>query len=173
MDFCHQEKSIWLYVLAINSVGLLVDSSISTRRAAFKNYSNKAQSWPMKDISPHCGIPELKGLAQRDSKIKKSMDLYGWHQGHKVFAADSLTGLQLIANAGAMTYRSQHWRTRLARDRPIPQVMPFPFAMKEDDFFKVSTYVPNFCTCFANFLRSLVDLPSGRPGRADPVGSSP
>ena len=123
--------------------GLLVDSNINTRRAAFENYSNKAQPLPADDAPSHFGVSALETLALRDSKVKKSMDLYGWHQGHKVFATDSLSGLRLIANAGAMTYRSQHWRTCLVNNYDIAQVMSFPFAIETDDY-EASLHVPDY-----------------------------
>ena len=85
----------------------------------------------------------METLALRDSKVKKSMDLYGWHQGHKVFATESLSGLRLVANAGAMTFRSQYWRTCLVSHHSNAQVMSFPFAVETDDF-EASLHVPDY-----------------------------
>ena len=120
-----------------------MDSSINTRRAAFEGYANKAQSLPTDNAPSHLGISELQTLALRDSKVKKSMDLYGWHQGHKVFATESLSGLRLVANAGAMTFRSQYWRTCLVSDHGNAQVMTFPFAIATDDY-EASLHVPDY-----------------------------
>ena len=123
--------------------GVLVESSINTRRAAFEGYSNKAQSLGADNAPSHLGVSELQTLALRDSKVKKSMDLYGWHQGHKVFATESLAGLRLVANAGAMTFRSQYWRTCLVVQHDSAQVMTFPFAIETDNY-EASLHVPDY-----------------------------
>lgn len=120
-----------------------MDSSINTRRAAFEGYANRVQSLSTENAPSNLGISELQTLALRDGKVKKSMDLYGWHQGHKVFATESLSGLRLVANAGAMTFRGQYWRTCLLSNHGNAQVMTFPFAIETDDY-EASLHVPDY-----------------------------
>lgn len=120
-----------------------MDSSVNTRRSAFENYSNSARSLPVSTISPSLGVAELMRLAREDSQVKRSIDIYGWHNGHKVFATDDMFGLKQVANAGSMTYRGLHWRTCLVRGVEVAQVMSCPFAIKEDDFQAI-LHVPSY-----------------------------
>ena len=92
-----------------------MNPGINTRRSAFENYSSNAQSLSLAGTAPNSGVPELQEIAKENSSVKRSMAIYGWHQGHKVFATDDMSGLKLVANAGSMTYRGQHWRTCVVR----------------------------------------------------------
>lgn len=124
-------------------MGLVMDSSINTRRSAFESYSNSARSLSVHAVSTTTGVAELAELAKENSQVKKSMAIYGWHQGHKVFATDNTSGLKQVANAGSMTYRGLQWRTCLVRNSEVAQVMPCPFSIKEDDF-QASLYIPSY-----------------------------
>lgn len=116
---------------------------INTRRSAFENYSRDARSLTLAGTTPNSGVSELQEIAKENSAVKRSMDIYGWHQGHKVFATDDMSGLKLVANAGSMTYRGQHWRTCVVRNAEVAQVMSFPFAITAEDYL-TSLYVPGY-----------------------------
>ena len=120
-----------------------MNPSINTRRSAFENYSRNAQSLTLAGTAPNSGVPELQEIAKENSAVKRSMAIYGWHQGHKVFATEDMSGLKLVANAGSMTYRGQHWRTCVVRNAEVAQVMSFPFAITAEDYLS-SLYVPGY-----------------------------
>ena len=116
---------------------------INTRRSAFENYSSNAQSLSLAGTAPNSGVPELQEIAKENSAVKRSMDIYGWHEGHKVFATDDMSGLKLVANAGSMTYRGQRWRTCVVQNAEVAQVMSFPFAITAEDYL-ASLHVPGY-----------------------------
>ncbi|WP_067515045.1 hypothetical protein [Endozoicomonas ascidiicola] len=117
---------------------------VNTRRAAFENYSNASQSISTRTVGTKVGVAELAELGEKDENVKKAMDLYGWHQGHKVFATQDLSGLKLIANAGSLTFSSLEWRTCTVTDSSnTAQVMTTPFPISSDNF-EASLHVPDY-----------------------------
>ncbi|MFK0573107.1 RING finger protein [Endozoicomonas sp.] len=122
-----------------------MDAAIgNTRRSAFQDIGANTRSRKLTGGSDQTGISELKDLGKTDLNVRKSMEVYGWHEGHKVFATHDLSGLKLIPNAGSMVFSGRGWRTcKVTGSEEVAQVMTVPFAISPD-VFQASLHVPDY-----------------------------
>ncbi len=122
----------------------------NTRRIGFQDYYTTARRMTLRTIPTTAHVDKLNELATRDSGIANGLKTYDWNS-HKVFATNDLSGLKLIANAGAMTFSARGWRTAtVVNSKDVAQVMttPFPSAqeslMAEDSWMASLLYTPGY-----------------------------